>query len=63
VTDAYRFIETRRLLSFDERHARYVHVDSCCDLPMPKRDIEGEGSDARVVGLSITPWQRDFSAC
>jgi hypothetical protein len=40
VTDACRFIETRRLLSFDERHARYVHVDSCCDLPMPKRDIE-----------------------
>jgi hypothetical protein len=27
---------------------------------MPKRDIEGKGSDARVVELSITPWQRDF---
>lgn len=41
MTDAYRFIETRRLLSFDERHACYVHVDSRCDLSMPKRDIEG----------------------
>ncbi len=39
---------------------RYVHVDSRCDLPMPKRKIEGEGADAKIVELSITPWQRDF---
>jgi hypothetical protein len=39
---------------------RYVHVDSRCDLPMPKRKVKGEGPDARIVELSITPWQRDF---
>ncbi len=39
---------------------RYVNVDSRCDLPMPEREVEGEGADAKVVKLSITPWQRDF---
>jgi len=39
---------------------RYVNVDSRCDLPMPKRKIEGEGADAKIVELSITPWQLNF---
>lgn len=38
----------------------YVYVDSHCDLPLPEKEIEGEGIDATVSALTITPWQRDF---
>lgn len=38
----------------------YVNVDGRCNLPLPRRKVEGEGADAKVTALTITQWQRDF---
>ncbi len=38
----------------------YVTVDARCNLPLPRREVDGEGADAEVTGLVITSWQRDF---
>lgn len=38
----------------------YVNVDSRCNLPLPRREIEGGGADAEVKALTVTAWQRDF---
>lgn len=38
----------------------FVRVDSRCSLPLPEKEVEGEGSDVKVTALKITPWQRDF---
>lgn len=38
----------------------YVNVDSRCNLPLPKKEFDGEGLDTKITALTITPWQRDF---
>jgi hypothetical protein len=38
----------------------YVNVDARCNLPLPRKEFDGEGSDAKLKALTITPWQQSF---
>jgi hypothetical protein len=38
----------------------YVNVDARCNLPMPRKEFDGEGAETELKALTITPWQESF---